>query len=103
MSMVVHKGRVNTKTLKLNMDTTGETIKSEIRERPDIASPLIATWTVTEVDEATGEYNLFLDDSDSLITQATGFMDVIRISGGQPIPCFNRVLAIEFEGSVTHE
>lgn len=101
--IVVHKGRVNVKSLKLNTDTTGETIKSEIRERDNIASPLIATWTVTAVDASAGEYNLFLDDSDSLIEHATGFMDVIRISGGQPIPAFDEPLAVEFRGSVTHE
>lgn len=101
--LVVQKGRFNSKNLNLNMDVTGDTIISEIREQADQGSDLIATWTVVTVDASLGTFTLQLDDSDGLITQARGFMDVLRMSGGQPLSLLDEPLAVEFRGTVTHE
>lgn len=99
--LVVHKGRANVVAVNLQMNVTGETITSQIRERPEQDSPLIATWAVTVVTAATGVLQLFLDDSDSLIAHSRGFMDIVRLTGGQPVTVFDEPLAVEFRGTVT--
>ncbi len=99
--VVVQKARANTKNLNLNMDLTGDTITSEIRERPEQTSTLIATWTVTVVDASLGKYTLFLSESDSDVTQKEGFMDVLRMTGGRPVSVFDEPLSVEFRGTVT--
>jgi len=99
--LVVHKGRANVVGVILGFDITGDTITSQIRERPDQDSPLIATWTVTVTTAGTGTLSLFLDDSANLITQSEGFMDIQRLSGGQPLTVFDEPLAVELRGTVT--
>ena len=99
--IVVHKGRVNSKTLKLNMGVTGDDLYAEIRERPDQSSPLIATWVLTAEDTTIGKFNMFLDDQEGLITAERGFMDVLLVTGGQPVSVFDEPLAVEFRGTVT--
>jgi hypothetical protein len=100
--VIVHKGRTNVMTVKLNINVSGETFTSQIRERPDQNSELIATWTVTVTDVATGVLSLLLDDSvTSTITHSNGFMDIKRFSGGQPLSVFDEPVAVEFRGTVT--
>lgn len=99
--LVVHKGRVNVVAVNLGFDVTGETLTSEIRERPDQNSLLIATWTVSVTTAATGLLSLSLDDSTNEITQSEGFMDLKRMSGGQPLTVFDEPLAVEIRGTVT--
>lgn len=99
--LVVHKGRVNVVAANLQMDISGATITSQIRERPEQDSPLIATWTVTVTDATTGKLSLFLDDAPNVIVQAKGFMDILRVTGGQPVSVFDEPLAVEFRGTVT--
>ena len=64
---------------------------------------LIATWDVAFVTDGTdGEISLTLDD---LITGAIfydkGYMDLKRMTGGEPIPVFDRPLEVLFRGTVT--
>ena len=101
--IVVHKGRTNIVTLSLGIDTSGDTITSEIRSQPEQDAPLLATWVVTPVtDGSDGRYTLTLDNTvTSQITVKSGFMDVKRVSGGEPLPVFDRPLEVEFRGTVT--
>lgn len=99
--LVVHKGRVNVIAVNLGFDVTGETLTSEIRERPEQDSPLIATWTVTVTTAATGLLSLVLDDSSNTIAQSEGYMDIKRVSGGQPLTVFDEPLSVELRGTVT--
>lgn len=101
--VIVHKNRTNTVRVNLGMDVSADTITSEIRSEPDSESPLIATWGVAFVTDGTdGELILTLDDSiTSEITANTGFMDLKRISGGEPIPVFDKPLEVTFRGTVT--
>jgi len=99
--LVVHKGRYNTITVNVGIDLTGDTITSQIRERPEQSSELIAEWDVTVTDDSAGLLTLVLDDSANEITASKGFMDIKRDSGGNPLPVFDEPLAVEFRGSVT--
>ena len=101
--VIVHKNRTNEVRVNLGMDVSADTITSEIRSEPDVESPLIATWTVAFVTDGTdGELLLTLDDTITAeITANSGFMDLKRISGGEPIPVFDKPLEVTFRGTVT--
>lgn len=99
--VVVHKGRTVKLSVNLGFDSS-DTFTSEIRALPDRASTLIATWTVTNVQTAPASFDLVLDDAlTAAITAKSGYMDLKRISGGQPIDVFDRPLEVEFRGTVT--
>lgn len=101
--VVVHKNRRNTVMVNLGFDVSGDTITSEIRAQPDHESTLIATWTVSFVTDGTdGRLQLVLDDSVTAgITVDSGFMDLKRLSSGEPLPVFDRPLEVSFRGTVT--
>lgn len=101
--VIVHKGRTNTLRVKLGVNVSADTITSEIRTEPTQESPLVATWVVTKVgDGSTGELILTLDDSATKdIAVNGGWMDVKRVTGGQPVPVFDRPLEVSFRGTVT--
>lgn len=100
--VIVFKGRTNTIPCYLGFDITGDTISSEIRSDPTSDSDLIATWEVTVEDAATGQLSLKLDNSAlSSVTAKTGYMDLKRVSGGEPLPVFDKTLKVEFRDTVT--
>ncbi len=100
--VVVHKNRTNVVPLDLGIDCTGDTITSQIRAEADHTSALIATWVVTEVDESLGQYTLTLDDAaTSDITVDSGYMDIRRVSGGEPLVVLDKPLEVRFQGTVT--
>lgn len=98
--IVVYKGRTNIVPVSLGIDVAGDVITSEIRTA---AGVLIATWTVTfESDGSDGELLLTMDN---LITAAiqypSGWMDLKRVSGGEPYPVFDNPIEVEFRETVT--
>lgn len=101
--VVVHKGRTNTLRIKLGMNVSADTFKSEIRTEPTSDSPLIATWTITfATTGADGELILKLDDLiTGQIKESGGYMDLKRTTGGEPVPVFDRPLEVTFRGTVT--
>jgi hypothetical protein len=103
--VIVHKNRTNTLKVNLGIDVSGDTITSQIRAEPDHTSTLIAEWTVTnETDGVDGVLILTMDNTiTSQITVDSGFMDLLRISGGEPLPVFDKPLEVSFRGTVTAE
>lgn len=101
--IVVHKGRTNTLLVNLGINVAGNVITSEIRSEPDQESSLIATWTVTFVnDGADGKLRLVLDDLiTSQIKANSGYMDLKRMNGGEPLAVFDEPLEVIFRGTVT--
>lgn len=101
--VIVHKGRTNIITVALGIDVTADTITSEIRSEPNSDSPLIATWVVTKTNGGSdGELTLTLDDlATSQILANSGYMDIKRITGSEPVPVFDRPLEVSFRGTVT--
>lgn len=101
--VVVHKGRTNTITVSLGIDVSADTITSEIRSEPDVSAPLIMTWEVDFVTDGTdGELVLTVDDVvTSGIKANSGYMDIKRVTGAEPVPVFDRPLEVQFRGSVT--
>jgi hypothetical protein len=101
--VIVHKGRTNVITVSLGIDVSADTITSEIRSEPNSESPLIATWVVSYVTNgADGELILTLDDNETRQIKAnSGYMDLKRVSGSEPVPVFDRPLEVSFRGTVT--
>jgi len=106
---VVHKGRYAIKRVNLNEDLSGYSIAnfiSQIRARPEHTSELIVEWTVV-FDNGTGSdgvLRLTLDDSvTGAITHTSGFMDVMRVDGGQKTSLFDEALPVEFRGMPSDE
>jgi hypothetical protein len=102
-AIIVHKGRTNIVTVDLGVDVSSDTLTSEIRAQPDTTSTLIATWTVAKVGGGTtGELTLTLDNTiTSQITAASGYMDIKRVSNGEPVSVFDKPLEVTFRGTVT--
>lgn len=101
--VVVYKGRTNTLPVSLGIDVSADTITSEVRSEADSSAPLLMTWTVGFLTDGTdGELVLTVDDSATAGINANGgYMDLKRISGGEPIPVFEYAVEVEFRGSVT--
>lgn len=101
--VVVFRSRTNIISVNLGMDVSNDTITSEIREGKDTESTLIAAWDVSFLTDGTdGKLLLTLDDSiAALITQKSGYMDLKRLSGGEPFPVFNDSLRVVFKDVVT--
>lgn len=99
----VHKGRSNTLPVALGIDVSADTITSQIRSEPDQSAPLLATWLVSYVTDGTdGEITLYLDDTFSgQVNASKGYMDIKRVTGGEPVPVFEAPLEVIFVGSVT--
>lgn len=101
-TVIVHKGRTMSLPVELGYDITGETFTSEIRTQPDQDAVLIATWTVSVVNATTGSLLLEMDDLvTGQVAEDRGYMDVRRLSGGEPLAVWDRPLEVEFRGTVT--
>lgn len=105
---VVHRGRYQIKRVYLNRDVSmfDETdFISQIRSTPDSTSELLMEWTVTfDDDGADGVLRLEANDTVTGGVQSkTGFMDVLRVDGGQKISEFDEALTVEFRGMPSNE
>lgn len=100
--VIVHKNRTNTITIDLGFDVSADVITSQIRAEQDPTSALIATWVVGFVTDGTdGLLTLTLDNSVTEITVDSGYMDLKRVSGGEPLAVFDKPLEVSFQGTVT--
>ncbi len=99
----VHKGRTVILPVSVGFDVSQDTITSDIRVDKDSSSELIASWVVSfETDGVDGELILKLDNSaTSLITKSIGYMDLKRITGGEPVPVFDEPVEVLFKDSIT--
>lgn len=99
----VYRSRTVILPVSLGFDVSEETITSEIRVAQSPTSDLIATWTVTNKTDGTdGEIILTLDDEiTSEIVQTIGYMDLKRMSGGEPLSIFSEPLQVVFLDPVT--
>lgn len=101
--IVIHKNRTNVIIVNLGVDISGDTFSSEIRTAKNNASPLIATWDIDFVTNGVdGALRLTLDDSvTGPVTEKTGYMDLKRVTGGEPVPVFDEPLTVKFKDTVT--
>lgn len=102
-TLKVFKNRTNRVPVELGFDVSADTIESEIRVGKSSESELIATWTVDFLTDGTdGKLVLTLDDS--LLAGElpdVAYMDMKRISGGEPIGVFTDPIRVKFRDTVT--
>lgn len=99
----VHKARTVEIPVSLGFNVSGDTFSSDIRVEANPESLLIASWDVSfKTDGTDGELLLTLDDEiTSEIVQTTGYMDLKRVSGGEPLAVFPEPLQVVFIEAVT--
>lgn len=98
----VYKGRTNVVTVELGFDISADTFASQIRAREEVTSELLMTWGVAFTTDGTdGSLTLTVDNTvTGAITATSGFMDLKRTTGGEPVPVF-RAVEVAFRGVVT--
>lgn len=101
--VIVYKGRTTIVGVSLGADVSGDTFTSQIRKDVSRTSALIAAWSVSFVTNGVdGELLLTLDNSlTSAIVDKTGYMDLMRTSGGEPLPVFDKPLPVLFRETIT--
>jgi hypothetical protein len=101
--VAIYKNRTNILSVNLGVDVSNDTLVSQIREAANSTSPLIATWTITFLTNGVdGKLVFRLDDSVlTSITQKKGYMDIKRITGGEPIAVFSDPIQVVFKDTVT--
>jgi hypothetical protein len=101
--IVVYKGRTNTLTVALGFDVSNDEFSSEVRADKDRGSELLASWNVSFLtDGVDGELVLTMDDSVSnLVTKNIGYMDLKRLSAGEPLNVFDEPLEVWFKEPIT--
>ena len=100
-SITIYRGRTNVIDVALGVDYSGDTFVSEVRERQGADSPIILTFTIDDSDIANGNLVLTADDSITDVPDASGWMDVLRISGGEPLTLFAHPLEVKFRNMPT--
>lgn len=99
--ITVQKGRTVTVAVNLVVIDEGDTFSSEIRSERNTSSVLIATWEI-DVDVPNKELTLTLDNSiTEEIEHSLGYMDIKRITDGEPVSVFNKPLEVRFEEVIT--
>ena len=101
--LTVHKGRTINVPVSLGFDVAADVISSQIRAARTQDSQLIATWTVTFVtDGSDGKLIFSLDNSVTSTIQAqVGYMDIKRLSGGEPLSVIDSPIEVVFKEIVT--
>lgn len=101
--IVVYRGRVTKVVVSLGINVSSDTITAQIRSEAKSTSQLIAAWHVSFLTDGTdGKLVLSLDDSENeLGSRTTGFMDLKRVSSGEPIPVFDRPIPVVITETVT--
>lgn len=94
----IHRGRTHVSVVSLGRDISGMTFKSEIRAGQSPDADLIAVWGISIIgDGSTGQLRLSLDNSiTSQVTETIGYMDVLRVEGGEPYSEFSAPLQVVF-------
>lgn len=101
--LVVYKGRTNIVPVSLGYDVSNDTIVSEIRVEKNRESELIATWSISFLNDGTdGELILTLDDSETEdVVRTIGYMDIKRISNGEPLNVLDDVIEVLIKEPIT--
>lgn len=103
-TLKLKKLRHQTIRFELGADYSADILTSDIRVAKDDESELIATWTIDpETDGTDGVYLFTLDDADlpsSMVSK--GFMDVKRVSAGEPlVGPFDGYITVVFQEVIT--
>lgn len=99
--IVIHRYRTERITVKLRNGVGSDPITSQIRTRVNPTSTKIADF---EVDVSADGRTIWLTLDDSVtreITVSGGYMDIKRISGGEPVNVIDTPIPVVFKNVVT--
>lgn len=101
--LIIHKNRTNVIAVGLAFDVSEDTITSQIRSGLKENSELLVEFDVFFATDGTdGELLLVLDDEETGdITKTYGYMDLKRVTNGQPVSVFTKPLKVVFKEVVT--
>lgn len=101
--ITIHRGRTEKIGVSLNFDISNDDFSSHIRVGRSQESTKIAEWQISFLtDGKDGKLIFTLDDSVTKnIVQDRGYMDIKRISGGEPYEVFDTPLPVHFHDVVT--
>jgi len=99
----VYKGRRTAISVGLGYDVSSDTFSSQIRDEPERSASLLATWTITFLTDGTdGELVLTLPASQTTdVEESGGWMDLKRVSGGEPFNVWDDPVEVLFKEPVT--
>ena len=103
----VYKNRTTTIRIDLGIDVSDDTITSQIRKEKSETSDLIGEWAIDfETDGTDGMLVLTFDNSvfadiEDVEDLRRGYMDLKRLSGGEPLPVFSDPVKVRFKESIT--
>lgn len=99
----IDRGRTEVKEFRFGYSLAGDSFKSEIRQGTRVDSKLIATWDIEfATDGSDGVLLLSLDDSITKdIPAGSGYMDIKRVTDGEPVSMFEHPLTVVIRNVVT--
>jgi len=102
----IFKRRTNTIRFRLGADYSADTLSSDIRVSKDDESELIVSWTIIPEPATDPEDGIYLFSIDDALLPSDivdkGWMDIKRVSGGEPVPGpFDKPLQVKFVEVVT--
>lgn len=101
--IIVKKGRTTVLQVSVGYDVSNDVLTSDIRVDKNREADLIASWDVEFADDGVdGELILTIDDSVSgEIEESQGYMDLKRVTGGEPMDVWDEPLQVLFKETVT--
>ena len=101
--VIVYKNRTTRISVSVGIDVSGDVLTSEIKPDEKGEGDVIVPWHVEFLtDGVDGELVLTIDNSVATgITHVTGFMDMKRMSAGEPLPVWIKPLKVVFRNAVT--
>lgn len=100
-SIRIYRGRTARSTITLEYSVLGDIIRSQIRVAVNPTSKLIAEWDV-DISPDGRRITLTLDDLVTKnIVESGGYMDIKRVTGGEPVPVLDYPLPVVIMNVVT--
>lgn len=99
--IIIHRGRTERVTVRLGYSVASDVITSQIRVGISPSATKIADFVVTVTPDGRTIY-LDLDNSvTENITQTGGYMDIKRVTGGEPVNVLDSPIPVVFRNVVT--
>lgn len=101
--ITVVKNRSITFEFTLGHQIGTDVYTSEIRVGQSVNTPLIATWNVSVKPGGLNRTLIFSMDNSvtAPIVQSHGWMDLKRVSGGEPLPVLDYAIPVLFKDAIT--
>ena len=99
----VYKNRTNVLLVRFGRDISADEFSSQIKEDKTSSSEVVVAWAPSfETDGTDGVLRLVLSNElIATITKSIGYMDIKRMSAGEPLPVFKELIEVHFKETIT--